>query len=390
VLLAASLASKAEDEDPIDLAVLAGLRDRTALAAFKPTSYQPFDPVTKRTEATLENADGKIIRVTKGAPQVILDLAKVSGDELESANKRVTAFAAKGFRTLGVARAEAGEDWRFLGFIPLYDPPRVDSKETISRAEAYGVRVKMVTGDDVAIARQIAGELGLGTNIQLASNLFASDVTKGDIPPDIAAHIDAADGFARVFPEHKYAIVKALQERGRIVGMTGDGVNDAPALKQADIGIAVSGATDAARAAAALILTAPGLSTIIRGIEEARRIFERMMSYTLYRIAMTLDIMVFIVLANIVYGFFPLTPVMIIMLALLDDIPVMTIAFDRAEVPQQPVRWDMSRVLVISSLLGALAVVQSFGLLYIGQTVLKLDAAQRRRCCFSSLSSAAI
>ncbi|WOJ89231.1 plasma-membrane proton-efflux P-type ATPase [Methylocapsa polymorpha] len=385
VLLAAALASKAEDEDPIDLAVLAGQRDRAALASFKPKDYQPFDPVTKRTEATVEGVDGKALRVAKGAPQVILDLVKMTGAEREAADKRVDEFAAKGFRTLGVARAEAGEAWSFLGFIPLYDPPRVDSKETISRAEAYGVRIKMVTGDDVAIARQIAGELGLGVNIQPATDLFAGDAAKGVIAPDVAAKIEAADGFARVFPEHKYAIVKALQERGLIVGMTGDGVNDAPALKQADIGIAVSGATDAARAAAALILTAPGLATIIKGIEEARRIFERMMSYTLYRIAMTLDIMVFIVLATIVYGFFPLTPVMIIMLALLDDIPIMTIAFDRADVSQRPVRWDMSRVLVISSLLGALAVVQSFGLLYIGQSVLKLDARHLQTFLFLQL-----
>src|SRR5262249_49873130 len=168
------------------------------------------------------------------------------------------------------------------------------------------------------IARQIAADLGLGTGIQPATDLFKGDVTQGAIPHDVEARIETADGFARVFPEHKFAIVKALQERGRIVGMTGDGVDDAPALKQAHIGIAVSGDTDAARAAAALILTAPGLSTIIKGIEEARRIFERMMSYTLYRIAMTLDIMVFIVLATIVYGFFPLTPIMIIALALLD------------------------------------------------------------------------
>ncbi len=201
----------------------------------------------------------------------------------------------------------------------------------------------------------------------------------------MAARIEAADGFARVFPEHKYAIVKALQERGLIVGMTGDGVNDAPALKQADIGVAVSGATDAARAAAALILTAPGLSTIIRGIEEARRIFERMMSYTLYRIAMTLDIMVFIVLATIVYGFFPLTPIMIIMLALLDDVPIMTIAFDNAKVPSLPVRWQMDRVLVVSSILGLLAVVQSFGLLAIGQNVLHLDAPHLQTALFLQL-----
>lgn len=385
VLLAASLASKVEDQDPIDLAVLARLKDSSVLAAYKVTAFTPFDPVTKRTEAAVSGPDGKSVRVTKGAPQVILDLAGIAGAERLTANAQVDGYASKGFRVLGVARAEGDGAWTFLGFLSLSDPPRTDSAETIRRAGAYGVKVKMVTGDDVAIARQIAGELGLGTNIQPATDLFTGDVTKGQIPLDAAGRIEATDGFARVFPEHKYAIVKALQERGFIVGMTGDGVNDAPALKQADIGVAVSGATDAARAAAALILTAPGLSTIIRGIEEARRIFERMMSYTLYRIAMTLDIMVFIVLATIAYGFFPLTPVMIIMLALLDDIPIMTIAFDRAEVPQQPVRWDMARVLVVSSVLGALAVIQSFGLLYIGRTVLHLDAGHLQTLLFLQL-----
>lgn len=385
VLLAAALASKAEDQDPIDLAVLAGIKDPSGLRAYTPDAFLPFDPVTKRTEATVKGSDESTLTVTKGAPQVVLELAKLGGEELAAANHIVDEFAAKGFRTLGVAQAETAGDWRFLGFIPLYDPPRVDSKETIKVAEDYGVSVKMVTGDDIAIARQIAGDLGLGTGIQLATDLFAGDVTKGEIPPGVAARIEAADGFARVFPEHKYAIVKALQGRGKIVGMTGDGVNDAPALKQADIGVAVSGATDAARAASALILTAPGLSTIIRGIEEARRIFERMMSYTLYRVAMTLDIMVFIVLATIVYGFFPLTAAMLIMLALLDDIPIMTIAFDKANVPPRPTRWQMDRVLVISSVLGALAVMQSFGLLYIGQTILHLDPGHLQTLLFLQL-----
>jgi H+-transporting ATPase len=385
VLLAASLASKAADNDPIDLAVLAGLKGASVLKSYAQTDYKPFDPVTKRTEATLRAQDGKIFHTAKGAPQVILDLAKIAGEDLLAANKIVDGFAAKGFRTLGVARAEGDGAWTFLGFVPLYDPPRTDSKETIARAEAYGISVKMVTGDDVAIARQIAGDLGLGTNIQPAGDLFAGDVSKSAIAPEVAAHIEAADGFARVFPEHKYAIVKALQERGRIVGMTGDGVNDAPALKQADIGIAVSGATDAARAAAALILTAPGLSTIIKGIEEARRIFERMMAYTLYRIAMTLAIMVFIVLATIVYGFFPLSAAMIIMLALLDDVPIMTIAFDNAAVPARPVSWQMDRVLIISSVLGGLTVAESFGLLYIGHTRLHLAFGQLQTFLFLQL-----
>src|SRR5271166_5616550 len=193
-----------------------------------------------------------------------------------------------------MARTDPSGKWRFLGLLPLFNPPRDDSAETIATTRSMGVDVKMVTGDHEAIARQIAGELNLGQNIVVADSVFGRDGAEGQL-----SRIVAADGFARVFPEHKFKIVKALQSAGHIVGMTGDGVNDAPALKQADIGIAVSGATDAARAAADLVLTAPGLSVITTAIEEARRIFARMMSYTLYRIAMTTDIMFFIVLATI-------------------------------------------------------------------------------------------
>jgi len=243
----------------------------------------------------------------------------------------------------------------------------------------------MVTGDNVAIARQISLELDMGANIQPSTELFPGDFTKGQIPLDAAEKIDKADGFAQVFPEHKYAIVKILQENGHIVGMTGDGVNDAPALKQADVGIAVSGATEAARAAAALILTGPGLSVIIEGIAEARRIFERMTSYVLYRIAMTIAIMVFVVLASIYYHFFPLTAIMLIALALLDDVPIMTIAFDNASVPPQPVKWELDRVLVLSSVLGLLGVIQSFGLLYLGDTVHHLDHPHLQTMMFLQL-----
>jgi len=224
----------------------------------------------------------------------------------------------------------------------------------------------MVTGDDVAIGNQISGQLGMGSHLIAASDLFTKDMDMDHMPAKIEECVDKADGFGRVFPEHKYGIVKALQERGHIVAMTGDGVNDAPALKQADCGIAVSGATDAARAAAALILTSPGLSTIIDAIEESRQIFERIINYILFRVAMTLDIMFVVVLATVFFGFSPLTPVMIILLALLDDIPIMTIAYDNTPLPKQPVRWQMRRLLFVSSFMGLAAVAQSFGLLLIG------------------------
>ena len=385
VILAGSLASKEEDKDPIDLAVIQALKDPGALKTYQQIGFVPFDPVSKRTEATVKNASGQQFKVSKGMPQVIFDLAKLGPDDMAKAQKIVSDFALKGYRTLGTARTDGGGGWVFLGILPMFDPPRPDSKETIAHAEAYGVTVKMVTGDDVAIGKTIAQDLGLGSNIQAASEIFQGDIGKGEIPLDVARKVEAAQGFGRVFPEHKWAIVKSAQELGHIVGMTGDGVNDAPALKQADVGIAVSGATEAARAAAALILTAPGLSVIIRGIEEARRIFERMMSYTLYRIAMTMDIMFFIVMATIIYGFFPLTPIMIIALALLDDVPIMTIAFDNAAVAPRPVRWEMDRVLTISSVLGTLALIESFGLLYLADSVMHLERPLLQTALFLQL-----
>lgn len=384
VILAGALASKAEDADPIDLAIIDGLSDTSALESFTQEAFVPFDPVKKRTEATVHGSDGNRFFVTKGAPQVILDLAKLDDDAQTKVGQQIDSLAAEGYRTLGVARSDDQSIWQFLGLVSLYDPPRADSKETIAQASQYGVDIKMVTGDDVAIAREISGQLGLGKKILPAASLFSTESGAAP-PPDLAEHVANADGFARVFPEHKFAIVKTLQEAGHITGMTGDGVNDAPALKQADVGIAVSGATDAARAAAALILTAPGLSVIIDGLEEARRIFQRMMSYTLYRIAMTIDIMVFVVAATIAYDFFPLTPVMIIALALLDDVPIMTIAFDNAEVAPEPVKWNMHRTLVLSSVLGLLAVAQSFGLLYIGDSLYGLGKPELQTMMFLQL-----
>ncbi len=278
LILAGSLASKAEDKDAIDLAVLGGLSDATALEPFTQSNFVPFDPVSKRTEADIEGADGKSFKVTKGAPQVILELAKVSGEDAERADKLINELAAKGFRTLGVARSDTAGAWQFLGILPLFDPPREDSKDTIRHAEEHGISVRMVTGDNAAIAREIAAKLDLGTDIQPIGDLLKADASSGQLSSTAVERIEDADGFAQVFPEHKYAIVKAMQARGHLVAMTGDGVNDAPALKQADVGIAVSGATDAARAAADLVLTAPGLSTIVSAVEEARRIFERMNS----------------------------------------------------------------------------------------------------------------
>ena len=376
-ILYAALASKEEDNDAIDLAIISGLKDKKVLDSYKQNQFTPFDPVSKRTEAVVVPAEGsKEIRCTKGAPQVIIEMSSMEDDEKKKAVDFVKKLAAKGYRALGVAKSDdGGKTWNFIGIIPMFDPPRDDSAETIRSAKEHGLQVKMVTGDDIAIGSEISKKLGMGGNLLSAETIFA-----GQEPDHLSARtaelIEKADGFGRVFPEHKYGIVKALQSRNHIVAMTGDGVNDAPALKQADAGIAVSGATDAARAAAALILTAPGLSVINNAIETARKIFERMMSYTIYRIAMTMDIMFFVVLSMIIFptitvagkaiDFQPLTAVMIILLALLDDIPIMAIAYDNTVVDKKPVRWDMHKVLSISSTLGIIAIIQTFGLLFIG------------------------
>lgn len=367
IVLAGALASQKDGDDPIDQAILQGLKKPDMLSGYKQTRFVPFDPVTKRTEASVTDSQGHSHNYAKGAPQVIIDMCSLDKPTKTKAEKAVGDLAAKGMRALGVAQSDDnGRSWRFLGILSMLDPPRDDSKQTIQQAKEHGLQVKMVTGDDVAIGSEIAGQLGMGTHLLAASDLFTKGMDMSHLPEPITERVEKADGFARVFPEHKYGIVKALQDRGHVVAMTGDGVNDAPALKQADCGVAVSGATDAARAAAALILTAPGLSTIIDAIDEARRIFERIVNYIVYRVAMTLDIMFVVVLATVLIGFSPLTPVMIIMLALLDDVPIMTIAYDRTQLPAAPVRWNMRRLLLGASLMGLLSMAQSFGLLLIG------------------------
>ncbi len=359
LLLAAVLASRREAPDPIDAAILAAGPSEEALEGYRVSKFEPFDPVAKRAQADIAEGDRRF-SVAKGAPQVILDLCAAGAGEREATKAVVDRDAAKGYRTLGVARTDEGGAWRFLGILPLFDPPREDCAETIEATRRMGVDIKMVTGDHEAIAAEIAGRVGLGRNIVVADSVFDGDGSDGNV-----AAIAAADGFARVFPEHKFKIVKALQGDGHIVGMTGDGVNDAPALKQADVGIAVSGATDAARAAADLVLTAPGLSVITTAIEEARRIFERMNSYAIYRIAETMRLLLFMTASILVFNFYPVTAIMVVLLALLNDLPIMMIAYDNAVVSERPVRWNMTQVLTIASVLGVYGVIESFGLFWL-------------------------
>jgi len=385
VVLWAALASRAEDKDTIDLAVIGGVKDDKALKAFQVLHFQPFDPVHKRTEATVKGADGKQFYVAKGAPQVILAMATNAGDVKPAVENAVNAFAGRGFRSLGVARADQENQWQFAGVLPMFDPPREQAKATIASARQMGVQVKMVTGDQTAIAEETARQLGLGTNILDATVLRDS---KDEESAQAVKSIEAADGFAQVFPEDKYNIVDILQKHGHMVGMTGDGVNDAPALKKADCGIAVSGATDAARAAASIVLLAPGLSVIIDAIKESRRIFQRMNSYAIYRIAETLRVLFFMTLAILVFNFYPVTAVMIVMIAVLNDGAILSIAYDNVHYRDKPEIWNMRLVLGISTVLGVIGVVAAFGLFYLGERVFHLDRAHVQTLMYLKLSIA--
>lgn len=385
--LHAVLASQPDNGDAIDQAVYAAQPVPSATpTGYTAAGFTPFDPVGKRSEGRWTDAQGTPLAATKGAPQVILDLCKLAADVRSKAEAWIDAQAVKGLRTLGVASKTGDGAWQLDGLLSLFDPPRSDSKQTVADARSHGLAVKMVTGDNVAIAREIGGQLGIGTQIVAAGDVFDADKQQPGV--SLADRIDAADGFAQVFPEHKYGIVKALQEAGHRVAMTGDGVNDAPALKQADVGIAVSGATDAARAAAALILTAPGLSTIVKAVEEARRIFERMNSYAIYRITETIRIMVFVVAAMLVYNFYPITAVMIILLAFFNDVPIMTIAYDRTAVDPQPVRWDMRRVITVSTVMGLTGTAGSFLMLYIALVWLNLPIPEVQTYIFLKMAVA--
>ena len=385
VILNGALASHADNNDTIDLAVLGGLKDKDALKKYKIVHFQPFDPVHKRTEASVKRTDGTEFKVTKGAPQIILELSANAGQVNSAVNTAVNDFATRGFRSLGVARDDGDGQWKFIGVLPLFDPPRDDAKSTIKTAEEMGVKIKMVTGDALAIARETAKKLDMGTNILDASGLGDAKHKESE---EMAQSIENADGFSQVFPEHKFHIVDVLQKLGHIVGMTGDGVNDAPALKKADCGIAVSAATDAARAAASIVLTAPGLSVIIDAIKESRKIFQRMNSYSIYRIAETLRVLLFMTLSILIFNFYPLTAVMIVILALLNDGAILSIAYDKVHYKNKPEAWNMRMVLGISTVLGVIGVISAFGLFYLGERVFHLDREHIQTLMYLKLSVA--
>ncbi|OPY38381.1 MAG: Copper-exporting P-type ATPase B [Methanoregula sp. PtaU1.Bin051] len=385
VITAGALASRIESNDPIDSAILVRydvLRKALQAPSFETLDFVPFDPVSKYSKAVVKDSSGRSFEVAKGAPQAIAQIVKTDDARLRTLRRWGDEFAGKGYRALGVARTDCTGMWQYLGIIGLFDPPREDSAATVAEAGRLGVNVKMVTGDHIAIAKEIASKVGLGTKIITRSEFAAHD------GKDALQQLERSDGFAQVFPENKFHIVRVLQDGDHIVGMTGDGVNDAPALREADSGIAVAGATDAAKSAADIVLTKPGLSVIIDAIQQSRAIFRRMENYAVYRIAETVRVLIFLTLCIVLLNFYPVTALMIVVLAILNDLPIMMIAYDNAPVAAKPVRWQMDRILTIASILGTLGVVSSFILLWIAREYYHLDPGIIQTLIFLKLAVA--
>lgn len=359
VLLQAALASHDQNSDAIDRAITQALGDERALAEFTVTHFQPFDPARKRSEATVKDARGQTFAVTKGAVQIILALCADADQVRAEVSRAVDAFAARGFRAVAVARAEVGQPWRFSGVIPLFDPLRDDARATLSAIQAQGVDVKMITGDQAPIAREIARAAGLGPRILDATVM---DVCRREPASGGAKVIAHANGFAQVFPEQKYALVEMLQAAGHTVGMTGDGVNDVPALKRAHAGIAVSGATDAARMAADIVLLAPGISGITNVITMSREMIERMRTYVVYHSAETTRTVIFLGVMVLVLNVYPLTPLMLALMSVLNGVVLVAIAYDRSHASSAPTVWNMPVLLGVAAVLGIAGVAASLGI----------------------------
>ncbi|ANM65388.1 ATPase 7, plasma membrane-type [Arabidopsis thaliana] len=357
-VLMAARAARLENQDAIDTAIVSMLSDpKEARAGIKELHFLPFSPANRRTALTYLDGEGKMHRVSKGAPEEILDMAHNKLEIKEKVHATIDKFAERGLRSLGLAYQEVpdgdvkgeGGPWDFVALLPLFDPPRHDSAQTIERALHLGVSVKMITGDQLAIAKETGRRLGMGTNMYPSSSLLSDNNTEGVSVDEL---IENADGFAGVFPEHKYEIVKRLQSRKHICGMTGDGVNDAPALKKADIGIAVDDATDAARGASDIVLTEPGLSVIISAVLTSRAIFQRMKNYTIYAVSITIRIVMGFMLLCVFWEFdFP--PFMVLVIAILNDGTIMTISKDRVKPSPTPDCWKLKEIFATGVVLGA-------------------------------------
>ncbi len=363
VILYGALASQEANQDPIDIAFITSARDRKLPGeAYVQKEFTPFDPATKRTEAIIQKG-GQSFRVMKGAVRIIAGLCSIKEDEINRLESGMVELAMKGYRTLAVAKSEENDNPKLVGLVALYDNPRLDSMELIKELKGLGVSVKMLTGDALPIAREIAKQVELGENIVRAQDLkryAKEDLTKA------AEVAEESDGFAEIYPEDKYTIVKSLQSKGHVVGMTGDGVNDAPALKQAEVGIAVSNATDVAKGAASAVLTGEGLSNIVDLVRTGRMIYQRIITWTLNKIIKTFEVVVFVTLSFILTGLSVVGAFDIVLLLLVTDFVTLSLSTDRVRWSKKPDTWNITGLVKVAMILGIMTLIEHFGLLYVG------------------------
>jgi H+-transporting ATPase len=365
------LASEEATQDPLDMAILTAAREKGLKPKATLLHFTPFDPTTKRSEALVRHPDGSTFRVVKGAPLTIATLVGLSAD-IEEDEARL---AAKGYRVLAVATGPENGSLHLAGLLALQDAPRLDSQALVEKLNNLGVRVLMVTGDDPLTAQAIAGQVGITGSTCYSENLRS----------EVSAETLQCNIFAGVYPEDKFHLVQALQTTGQIVGMTGDGVNDAPALKQAEVGIAVANATDVAKAAASLVLTTPGLSNILGAVETSRRIYQRMLTYTLNKIIKTFQIALFLSLGFIISGEFVVTPLLMVLLLFANDFITMSIATDNVSYSKKPDRWHIRVLMQVALVLAFPVLLLSFAFFYAANNLFHLPLAQMQTLMFIML-----
>ena len=380
VLFYGALASQEANQDPIDLSFLTMAKQQNLLdPSFKQKAFTPFDPKTRRTEALVQKNNHEF-RVMKGAVNVIARACGLDGKILEQLESQMSEIAGKGYRTLAVAKTNAKEQPELVGLVTLHDPPRLDSKQLIQELRELGIAVKMLTGDALPIAREIAADVGLGDNVIRAAELkeFIKENTM-----EAADVADKSDGFAEIYPEDKYTIVKSLQAAKHVVGMTGDGVNDAPALRQAEVGIAVSNATDVAKGAASVVLMNEGLTSIVDLVKNGRVIYERITAWILSKIVRTLQIATFVVLSYLLTGNYVVSAFAIILYFFMTDFVKIALSTDNLNWSRKPDTWNVVGLVKVSTILSMLVIVESFALLYVALNIFHLTVADQTLFTFT-------
>jgi len=384
VLFAGAAASQDSNQDPIDLAFLAAAKEQhvfDGVPSVSPVSFAPFDAKTRRTEAVVEQ-NGQRLRVMKGAVRAVAEACGQGPAAIEALEAQVSESALKGYRTLAVARGPESGGLALIGLVTLYDPPRPDARQLIAALRGLGVSVKMLTGDALAVASDIARGVGL-LNIQRAADLKDAGAPKGKEAVDVLA---GADGLAEVYPEDKYFVVQRLQAAGHVTGMTGDGVNDAPALRQAEVGIAVSTATDVAKGAASVVLTEPGLANIVALVEQGRTIYQRILTWVVNKISRTILKAAFVAVAFVVTGKFVVSAFAMLLLVFMTDFAKIALATDHVRPSKRPETWNIGGFIVVSVVLGLAMLAEALFLLWIGWSRFGLAASNDALHTFSFLT----